>query len=70
MLRQLASRTGLGWALAVAMFAAAAAGTVTYAYDAQGRLISATYSDGTMICYHYDAAGSRTQYTVVSGTCS
>ena len=28
----------------------------------------ATYSDDTMICY--DAAGNRTRYTVVSGTCS
>jgi uncharacterized protein RhaS with RHS repeats len=69
-MRQLISRAGLGGALALALFAAAVAGTVTYAYDVQGRLISATYSDGTMICYHYDAAGNRTSYTVVNGTCS
>ena len=69
-MRRLASRAGLGWALALAMFAAAVAGTVTYAYDAQGRVVSATYSDGTMICYHYDAAGNRTSYTVVNGTCT
>jgi YD repeat-containing protein len=33
--------------------------TVTYQYDDLYRLIKATYSDGTVIEYTYDAAGNR-----------
>jgi large repetitive protein len=40
------------------------AGTVTYGYDAQGRVISAAYSDGTAIAYAYDAAGNRATQSV------
>ena len=43
---------------------AAVAGSVTYTYDAQGRVVTATYSDGTVITYTYDAAGNRTAYVV------
>lgn len=57
------SRILLG--LAVASIAGAAmAGTVTYTYDAQGRVKTVTYSDGTVITYTYDAAGNRTAYVV------
>jgi YD repeat-containing protein len=45
----------------------AAAVTVTYAYDTLGRVTKATYSNGTMIAYTYDASGNRTAQTV---TCS
>lgn len=38
----------------------ALAGSVSYAYDALGRLKSATYSNGVVITYSYDAAGNRT----------
>jgi uncharacterized protein RhaS with RHS repeats len=40
------------------------AGSVTYTYDSLGRLAQATYSNGVMIVYVYDAAGNRTSYTV------
>ena len=43
---------------------AALAGT-TYAYDALGRLTTATYGDGTAITFAYDAAGNRTTKGVV-----
>lgn len=38
----------------------ALAGSVIYAYDALGRLTSATYATGAVITYIYDAAGNRT----------
>lgn len=44
----------------------AMAGTVTYTYDAQGRVVKAVYSDGYTITYTYDAAGNRTAYVVTS----
>jgi YD repeat-containing protein len=34
---------------------------VSYTYDDQGRLGSATYPDGTVISYTYDLVGNRTQ---------
>jgi|HubBroStandDraft_4_1064222.scaffolds.fasta_scaffold2144538_1 hypothetical protein len=40
--------------------------SVTYTYDARGRITSATYSggvnNGVVITYSYDAAGNRTAY--------
>lgn len=44
-----------------------AAASVAYAYDALGRITSATYDNGVVIAYSYDAAGNRTAL-VVSGT--
>lgn len=35
--------------------------TVTYAYDAAGRLVSANYGDAAGIAYTYDAAGNLVQ---------
>ncbi|MBU6407177.1 MAG: hypothetical protein KGS44_08615 [Alphaproteobacteria bacterium] len=35
--------------------------TVTYQYDVQGRITRATYSNGVVVEYAYDAAGNRTQ---------
>ena len=40
-------------------FAARASGSVTYIYDALGRVISATYATGQTITYAYDDAGNR-----------
>lgn len=39
---------------------------VTYAYDALGRIVSATYTNGKTINYTYDAAGNRAQ-VIISG---
>lgn len=36
------------------------AGSVNYTYDTLGRIKTATYSNGTVITYSYDAAGNRT----------
>lgn len=41
------------------------AGSVAYTYDSLGRLSKATYANGVVITYVYDAAGNRTSYTVV-----
>ncbi|NDZ15622.1 hypothetical protein C7T35_17180 [Variovorax sp. WS11] len=45
------------------------AGTVSYGYDALGRLASAVYSNGssvTAITYGYDAGGNRTSVVTTS----
>ena len=39
---------------------AAFSGNVAYTYDNLGRLKTATYSNGVVITYNYDAAGNRT----------
>lgn len=41
----------------------ALAGTTTYTYDTQGRVIQVAYSNGTVVTYAYDKAGNRTQVT-------
>jgi len=41
---------------------------ITYTYDALGRVITATYDNGTQIFYNYDAAGNRTTQGVTCGT--
>ena len=41
---------------------------ITYTYDALGRVITATYDNGTVIFYNYDAAGNRTTQGVTCGT--
>lgn len=55
--------------LAALAASAAFAGSVTYAYDNLGRLAKATYSNGTVITYTYDAAGNRSA-VVVTGAAS
>lgn len=52
-----------GFFLAV-LCGAAQAGSVAYTYDSLGRLSKATYANGVVITYVYDAAGNRTSYTV------
>jgi len=65
------SRTVLAAGLCAVALAAlpAHAGSVSYSYDALGRLASAVYSDGsatTTITYSYDAAGNRTSVAATS----
>jgi YD repeat-containing protein len=52
------------------VFAAAPshASGITYTYDALGRVLTATYDNGTVIYYNYDAAGNRTTQGVTCGT--
>jgi len=57
-------------ALTLAFDTSAAAGTVTYSYDEQGRVTAASYSDGTTIVYAYDPSGNRTSTVVNSGGCT
>ena len=57
--------------LAAALLGAAApvgAGSVSYEYDALGRLERIVYDDGTVIEFVYDAAGNRTSRVVTPGT--
>lgn len=61
---------------------AATNGSVTYTYDALGRVASVIYDTGVTIIYQYDANGNRTQQTInvnggplcwspgLSGTCT
>lgn len=44
--------------------AAAGNGSVTYTYDALGRVTSASYDTGVVIIYSYDNNGNRTQQVV------
>lgn len=44
--------------------AASATSTVTYGYDASGRLISVSYDTKSIMTYTYDASGNRTQQVV------
>jgi hypothetical protein len=70
-LARMLSRTVLAACLCTAALAAlpAHAGSVSYSYDALGRLASTVYSDGsstTTITYSYDAAGNRTSVAATS----
>jgi YD repeat-containing protein len=44
--------------------ASAANGSVTYAYDALGRIVSASYDTGVIVIYTYDANGNRLSQTI------
>ena len=46
----------------------ALAGSVSYEYDALGRLERVVYDDGTAVEFVYDAAGNRTSRVVTPGT--
>ena len=65
------SRTVLAAGLCAVALAAvpAHAGSVSYSYDALGRLASAVYTDGsttTTITYSYDPGGNRTSVVTTS----
>jgi YD repeat-containing protein len=51
----------------MAMAPVALAATVTYTYDQLDRLVRATYSNGTVIAYTYDAAGNILTRSIVTG---
>jgi YD repeat-containing protein len=53
------------WFLAAGFssFLMGAAQADTYAYDAQGRLVSVTYSGGGSVTYTYDDTGNRAVQT-------
>src|SRR5689334_17298647 len=53
---------------AAASPAVAGNGSVTFTYDAVGRVTSAVYDTGVTLQYSYDAAGNRTQQVLVVGT--
>lgn len=42
----------------------AANGSVTYTYDALGRVTTASYDTGVLVIYSYDANGNRTQQVI------
>lgn len=60
---KLAKQLAVGVFLAV-LCGAVQAGSVSYTYDSLGRLSKATYANGVVITYVYDAAGNRTSYIV------
>lgn len=47
--------------------AIAASDSMTYTYDAQGRLKTVTYQNGTVITYSYDIEGNRTSVVIACG---
>ncbi|MDQ0612257.1 YD repeat-containing protein [Variovorax sp. W1I1] len=66
--RTVAARGICAGLLALAGFAAIA-GSVSYTYDALGRLATVIYNNGTTtttISYSYDAAGNRTSVATTS----
>src|ERR1700722_7288038 len=54
----------LGNANAGISVAHAANGSVTYTYDALGRVSSASYDTNVIVYYSYDANGNRTQQVI------
>jgi len=51
-----------------AMFGTAYAGTTTYKYDVQGRIIEIDYPNGAIVKYTYDNAGNRSQIAKQAGS--
>lgn len=60
--------------LAAAAAPAAASETISYTYDALGRLVkvarSGTVNDGVNACYSHDKADNRSNVTVATSDCS
>lgn len=53
--------------LTLAALPAAWAASITYQYNSKGQLETATYADGTVVTYIYDANGNRTGVTSTGG---
>jgi YD repeat-containing protein len=67
------SRAVFAWASAIMLapalcLAAAQSQSVTYAYDALGRITQATYQNGAVATYTYDAAGSMVAVQVTAAS--
>ena len=60
-----AALVAAGLTMAAPSASAQSAG-VSYSYDALGRVVSVTYSNGANVTYTYDAAGNRTAVTAVA----
>jgi YD repeat-containing protein len=52
--------------LFLALCGNAGASTTTYTYDSLGRVVTASFPNGTMATYTYDPAGNRTAYVVTA----
>lgn len=57
-------RAGVIFASLLACAPSAFAGTTSYTYDEQGRLVLVQYPNGSTVSYTYDNAGNRTQIVV------
>lgn len=62
--RQSAIYLVLSLMLFVAPDCRAANGSVSYTYDALGRVTTASYDTGIIVIYSYDANGNRTQQVI------
>ena len=60
--------TAFGLALSLSAFPVAANAKVSYTYDPQGRIVTATYDNGTVIQYTYDDAGNITSRQIICGS--
>ena len=58
----------LAFSVILGLAAEATAGSVSYEYDALGRLERIVYDDGKVIEFVYDAAGNRTSRVVTTGS--
>lgn len=65
---QKSAMIAIATALALTGPLSARAETVTYTYDARGRLKTAVTTGGATVTYSYDAAGNRTQVVVGTGS--
>ena len=54
--------------MVVSVQALAANGSVSYTYDALGRLATVSYDTGVLIIYSYDASGNRTTQVINTNT--
>ena len=53
-------------AMALVTGSAGHAATITYSYDAQHRLVQASYSASQKVFYNYDATGNVDQHVVIT----
>lgn len=58
-------RTLLAGVVVASLAFPVSAGSVNYTYDTLGRLQTATYNNGAVITYSYDAAGNRSSQVTI-----